>query len=68
MLNVNEGDVVQFKYHDQMREGRVERTWPSISSTRRRNGYKAGGFCVDHGGFYKSYSNSKVQYLAKQPS
>ena len=65
MLNVREGDVVQFKYHDKMRKGRVERTWPS---KRFSSLYKSGGFCVDHGGFYKSYKNSKVRYLAKLPS
>jgi len=63
MKTLREGDVVKFKYHNQMREGRVERTWPSI---RRKSGYRDGGFCVDHGGFYKSYSNSKVVSLAKQ--
>ena len=65
MLNVREGDVVQFKYHDKMRKGRVERTWPS---KRFSSLYKSGGFCLDHGGFYKSYSNNKVQFLAKDPS
>ena len=60
MLKVKEGDVVQFRYHDKMRKGRVERTWPSY-----RGGLKAGGFCLDHGGFYKSYSNNKIKYLAK---
>ena len=64
MLNVREGDVVQFKYHDKMRKGRVERTWPAY----RKSGFRSGGFCLDHGGSYKSYSNSKVQYLAKLPS
>ena len=62
MLNVTEGDVVQFRYHDKMRKGRVERTW---SSKRFSSLYKSGGFCLDHGGFYKSYSNNKVKYLAK---
>ena len=65
MLNVREGDVVQFKYHDKMRTGRVERTWPSKKFSSL---YKSGGFCLDHGGFYKSYSNNKVQFLAKVPS
>jgi len=63
MKTLREGDVVKFKYHNQMREGRVERTWPSV---RRKSGYRDGGFCVDHGGFYKSYSNSKVVSLAKR--
>ncbi len=62
MLNVKEGDVVQFRYHDKTRKGRVERTWPS---TGRNRVYKSGGFCLDHGDHYKSYSNSKVRYLAK---
>ena len=65
MLNVREGDVVQFKYHDKMRQGRVERTWPS---KKFNSLYKSGGFCLDHGGSYKSYSNSKVQFLAKVSS
>ena len=46
MLNVREGDVVQFKYHDKMRKGRVARTWPS---KRFSSLYKTGGFCLDHG-------------------
>ena len=62
MLNVREGDVVQFKYHDKMRQGRVERTWPSKKFSSL---YKSGGFCLDHNGSYKSYSNDKVEYLAK---
>ena len=61
MQNVKEGDVVQFKYHDKMRKGTVERTW----SAKRNWGSSSGGFCVDHGGFYKSYNNSKVKFLAK---
>jgi hypothetical protein len=64
MQNVKEGDVVQFKYHDKMRKGTVERTW----SAKRNWGSDSGGFCLDHGGFYKSYSRNKVQYLAKLPS
>jgi len=63
MLNVKEGDVVQFRYHDKMRKGRIERTWPA-----QRTGLRSGGFCLDHGGSYKSYSNSKVQFLAKLTS
>ena len=62
MQNVKIGDRVQFKYHNKIREGRVERTWPSTGLNSR---YKAGGFCLDHGGSYKSYSNDKVEYLAK---
>ena len=61
MQNVKAGDSVQFKYHNKIREGRVERTWPSTQFGK----YKAGGFCLDHGGSYKSYSNDKVEYLAK---
>ena len=62
MQNVKAGDSVQFKYHNKMRAGRVERTWPS---TGLNSQYKTGGFCLDHGGSYKSYSNDKVEYLAK---
>jgi len=62
MQNVKVGDSVQFKYHNKIRAGRVERTWPSTLHNSR---YKAGGFCLDHGGSYKSYSNDKVEYLAK---
>ena len=65
MQSVKTGDQVQFKYHDKRRKGRVERTWPS---RRRKNEYRSGGFCLDHGGFYKSYSNSKIRYLAKTTS
>ena len=53
MLNVREGDVVQFRYHDKVRKGTVERTWPAY----RKSGFRSGGFCLDHGGSYKSYSN-----------
>ena len=33
MQNVKAGDSVQFKYHNKMRAGRVERTWPSTLDT-----------------------------------
>ena len=65
MQNIKAGDSVQFKYHNKMRAGRVERTWPSKKFSSL---YKSGGFCLDHGGSYKSYSNSKVQFLAKVSS
>ena len=61
MQTIQVGDHVQFRYHDQMREGTVERTW----SPKKRAGSSSGGFCVDHGGCYKSYNNSKVKFLAK---
>ena len=61
MQNVKAGDSVQFKYHNKIREGRVERTWPSTG----RNMKSSGGFCVDHGDTYKSYRFNKVEYLAK---
>jgi hypothetical protein len=65
MQCVKVGDSVQFKYHNKIREGRVERTWPSTGLNSRGLYWKAGGFCLDHGGSYKSYSNDKVEYLAK---
>ena len=64
MQNVKIGDRIQFKYHNKIREGHVESTWPQRAS-RGYSGYRAAGFCVDHGGSYKSYSNNKVEYLAK---
>ena len=60
MVHVKEGDVVQFRYHDKMRTGRVERTWKASQTNKR-----CGGFCIDHGGLYKSYRNNKIKYLAK---
>ncbi len=65
MQNVRVGDSVQFKYHNKIRQGRVESTWPQRAS-RGYSEYRPAGFCVDHGGSYKSYSNNKVEYLAKQ--
>jgi len=64
MQSVKTGDQVQFKYHDKMRTGRVESTWPQKAG-RGYNNYREAGFCVNHGDHFKSYSNNKVRYLAK---
>jgi hypothetical protein len=64
MQNVKIGDRVQFKYHNKIREGRVEETWPQRAS-RGYSGYRPAGFCVNHGDTYKSYRFNKVEYLAK---
>jgi len=55
------GDKVQFMYNGKMRTGTVEGVWGERSKPK----YRAAGFCVDHGGFYKSYRRGKTQFLAQ---
>ena len=64
MQKVSIGDKVQFMYNGKMRSGTVEDAWPERP---RSNGesYRHSGFCVDHGGYYKSYRKTKTKFLAK---
>jgi hypothetical protein len=63
MQSVQIGDRVQFFYNGKSRAGTVENQWGErgIGSTHR-----SAGFCLDHGGYYKSYSRNKVSFLAKK--
>jgi len=61
MKGVSIGDRVQFMYNGKMRAGTVENVWDERIGSR----YRAAGFCLDHGSFYKSYKKGKAQFLAK---
>ena len=63
MQNVKIGDRVQFFYNGKSRTGIIENQWPE---RRQGSKYRAAGFCMDQGDYYKSYQRSKVAFLAKQ--
>ena len=63
MQNVKIGDRVQFFYNGKSRTGIIENQWPE---RRQGSKYRAAGFCLYHGDYYKSYQRSKVAFLAKQ--
>ena len=65
MQSVQIGDRVQFFYNGKSRTGTVENQWPERHKGFRTE-YRAAGFCVDHGDYYKSYQRNKVSFLAKQ--
>ncbi len=60
-ISIQQGDKVQFLYNGKLRQGTVENTW----GERTGRQYRAAGFCVDHGSYYKSYRRNKAQFLAK---
>jgi len=63
MQSVQIGDQVQFFYNGKSRTGTIENQWPE---RRQGSQYRAAGFCLDHGDYYKSYQRNKVSFLAKQ--
>ena len=62
MQSVQTGDKVQFFYNGKSRNGVVHRVWGEAGVG---SSYRPAGFCVDHGGAYKSYRRNKVAFLAK---
>ena len=63
MVSVQIGDSVQFLYNGKARAGVVENQWSERGAGSK---YRAAGFCLDHGGHFKSYSRSKVSFLTKK--
>ena len=61
MKGGSSGDRDQFMDNGKMRAGTVENVWDERIGSR----YRAAGFCLDHGSFYKSYKKGKAQFLAK---
>ncbi len=54
--NIRVGNAVQFNYNSKERYGNVESIWFSTTG-------QAVGFCLDHGGYYKSYRLKGVSNL-----
>ena len=67
MQKVSIGDKVQFLYNGKMRSGMVESTWQERLKGDGKS-YRHSGFCVDHGGYYKSYRKTKTKFMAKASS
>ena len=57
--NIRVGNAIQFNYNSKERYGNVESIW--FSSTGQ-----AVGFCLDHGGYYKSYRVKGVSDLVME--
>ena len=57
--NIRVGNTVQFNYNSKERHGNVESIWFSSAG-------QAVGFCLDHGGYYKSYRLKGVSDLVME--
>ena len=56
MSKLKVGQNVKFVYHNKVRQGKVERIFSNKPEP---------AFCVDHGDHFKSYRQSKAEFLAK---
>jgi len=61
--NIRVGKPVQFSYNAKERYGTVESIWFADIG---KNLGQAVGFCIDHGGYYKSYRLKGVSNLVME--